>query len=265
MSSFESMPGAMALVDVDGTTSNTAQHMLGLNERLVAEFPQIGGAMPDILARRQAFRDEHAGLSFAEQDKIWQRRYPGTTSHSQLDIYRSLAPDVFDPRTTAAVKEWLRDPANFGSAEYPDTPALFQGLRKIGAPVVIFTLGDPEFWQPAKLDSAPSLRDVPRHITGTLPPGGKGEVIANTYDPDADVFRFPRTDGGEQIVARGAVMIDDSTHNVAELPPQALGVLVDRKGKHLDSSMPTNVEVVRSLYEVPALVERYAAIRRSKV
>jgi FMN phosphatase YigB (HAD superfamily) len=238
--------------------------MPGLNERLIAAFPQIGEAMPSILARRQAFRDEHVSLSFAQQDEVWQQRYPGTTSHSQLDIYRSLAPETFDTTTTTAVKQWLRDPDNFGFAEYPDTPALFEGLRRIGVPAVIFTLGDPEFWQPIKLDSAPSLRGLPRHITDTLPLGGKGEVVANTYDSDADAFRFPRTDGGEPIEAKGAVMVDDSMHNVTELPPQALGVLVDRKGRHLDSRTPPNVEVVRSLDEVPALVERYAAMRKGE-
>jgi FMN phosphatase YigB (HAD superfamily) len=257
----------VTLLDIDGTTSDTATHMSGLNERLATAFPAIGAALDGIKQQRQAFRNEHGHLSFAEQDALWQQRYPGTTSHSQLDIYRTFAPDVFDNETTAAVHTWLDDAENFGYAEYDDVQPMLEGLRRIGSPAVLFTLGQYETptgepgWQQRKIQSAPSLRDLPSHVTDTLPAGGKGETIAQAYNADQGLFHFPRTDGEAPMITRGLVMVDDSTHNLEHLPPQALGILIDRQGKKAHWKAPANVHVVDSLEEVPALVQAYAAQR----
>ncbi|HJQ09036.1 MAG TPA: hypothetical protein VJ836_06160 [Candidatus Saccharimonadales bacterium] len=267
MNISESIHDAIALVDVDGTVSSTPQHMAGLNERLAADFPAIGERLEEIKAQRAAFRDSYGHLSFAEQDEIWQSLYPGTTSHSQLDIYRTFAPDIFDTQTTAEVKEWLSDPENFGYAEYDDVRPMFEGLRRIGSPAVLFTLGQYETsdgepgWQQLKIKSSPLLRSLPSHITETLPPEGKGTVICQAYNQKEGLFRFPLTDGGESITTRSIVMVDDSAHNM-RLPGAAMGILIDRGGKKANWQAPSNVHVVRSLEEVPVLIEEYAVLRR---
>ncbi|HSD55954.1 MAG TPA: hypothetical protein VLA92_02260 [Candidatus Saccharimonadales bacterium] len=251
------------LIDVDGTTSNTAEHMAGLNERLINAFPLIAEALPAIREKRRAFRKELGHLSFSGQDKAWQQRYPGTTSHSQLDIYRTFAPDVFDDQLTNNVYEWLQDTRNFGHAEYDDTAPMLAGLQQLGALPVIFTLGQKHVdragrpgWQRLKIDSAPNLRSLHTRIEETLPEGGKGAIIAQSYDETLGTFLFPLDDTDGVVSSEHLVMVDDSIDNL-DLPPQALGVLVDRTGKYSEQELVTNIEVVTSLREVPAIVARY--------
>lgn len=267
MSNCENIHDTVVLLDIDGTTSDTATHMADLNTRLADEFPEIGEVLPKIRAERSAFRKEYGHLSFAEQDDVWQQKYPGTTSHSQLDIYRTFAPEVFTEEKTAQVSEWLANPENFGSAEYDDVQPMIDGLRRIGAPAVLFTLGQYETssgspgWQQRKIAALSRLKDLPRHITPTLPERGKGQVIDESYDKEADLFTFPMPNG-ENLITRGLVMVDDSTHNV-EISKPGMGILIDRKGKKADWDHPDNIQVVQSLEAVPALVEEYAELRRS--
>ena len=251
----------VALVDIDGTVSDTAAQMTGFNERLAAAFPAIGAALPHIIEQRANFRQQYGHLSFVEQDEIWQRLYPGTTSHSQLDIYRAFAPSVFDHATTAAVAEWASDPANFGFAEYDDVQPMLAGLRALGAPVVLFTLGQLQTasgapgWQQLKIRSAPALQGLRSYVSETFPPvGGKGTAIAQSYDADAAVFRIPTTDGGAPITARNVVLVDDSPHNLA-MPDHSLGLLIDREGRRATWSGGPKVHIIRSLVEVPAAVQ----------
>ena len=160
-------------------------------------------------------------------------------------------------------------PENFGHGEYEDVPDLLVGLHEIGSFPILFTLGSREHatgepgWQERKVLSAPNLRYVARHIAEGLPEGGKGERIGTWYDRNNDIFLIPRTDGGESVVSIGAVLVDDVEHNVESMPAQALGILLDRKGKH-EGSLPSNVCIVRSLKSVPAIVSDYAAMRRDK-
>lgn len=251
------------LIDIDGTTSNTAEHMAGLNERLIDAFPSIAQALPIIREKRRAFRRELGHLSFTGQDNIWRQRHPGTTSHSQLDIYRTFAPDIFDDQLTSDVYDWLQDTQNFGHAEYDDTASMLAGLRQIGALPVIFTLGQKHVdragrpgWQRLKIDSAPNLRSLHARIEDTLPQGGKGEMIAQSYDETLNTFLFPLDDSYGVVSSERIVMVDDSIDNL-DMPPQSLGILVDRKGKHDGQELATNIQVVRSLHEVPAIVAHY--------
>lgn len=268
MSNFENVHDTVVLLDIDSTTSDTAAHMTALNDRLAEEFPEVGEVLPDIRAQRSAFRKEYGHLSFAEQDDIWQQQYPGTTSHSQLDIYRTFAPEVFTKEKTAEVHEWLSDPVNFGYAEYDDVQPMMDGLRRIGAPAILFTLGQdktPEGapgWQRLKIAGSPRLSGLRGHITQTLPEHGKGQVIDESYDDKTGLFRFPMPDGA-YIVARGLVMVDDSTHNL-DIAEPGMGILIDRKDKKAEWDHSDNIQVVRSLEDVPALVEEYTDLRRSQ-
>jgi hypothetical protein len=267
MSSFEDIHDTVVLLDIDGTTSDTAVHMAALNDRLASEFPEVGEVLPEIRAQRSAFRKQYGHLSFAEQDEIWQQQYPGTTSHSQLDIYRTFAPDVFTEEKTAEISNWLADPANFGSAEYPDVQPMMDGLRRIGAPAVLFTLGQYETpggspgWQQRKIAALSRLKDLSSHVTPTLPERGKGQIIDESYNEEADLFTFPMPEG-QEIVARGLVMVDDSTHNL-DIAEPAMGVLVDRESKKSDWDHADNIHIVQSLVDVPALVEEYAELRKT--
>lgn len=56
MSNCENIHDTVVLLDIDGTTSDTAVHMSGLNERLAQEFPEIGEVLPQIRSHRSAFR-----------------------------------------------------------------------------------------------------------------------------------------------------------------------------------------------------------------
>lgn len=268
MSNPENIHDTVVLLDIDGTTSDTAAHMSGLNDRLAAEFPEIGEVLPNIRAERSAFRKEYGHLSFAEQDDIWQQQYPGTTSHSQLDIYKTFAPEVFTKEKTEQVYEWLSDPKNFGYSEYDDVEPMMDGLRRIGATAILFTLGQDKTpqgeagWQQLKIAGSPRLRELRGHITQTLPEGGKGQVIDESYNEETGLYTFPMPDG-EDLVTRGIVMVDDSTHNLNIAEP-GLGILIDRKGKKTEWQHTDNVQVVQSLEHVPALVEQYSAIRRAQ-
>jgi hypothetical protein len=268
MSNFENIHDTVVLLDIDGTTSDTAAHMTALNDRLAQEFPEVGEVLPQIRSQRSAFRKEYGHLSFAEQDDIWQQQYPGTTSHSQLDIYRTFAPDVFTDEKTAQVSKWLADPQNFGYAEYEDVQPMMDGLRRIGAPAVLFTLGQdktPEGtpgWQRLKVAGSPRLSELRGHITQTLPERGKGQVIDESYDKETGLFRFPMPDG-EDIIARGLVMVDDSTHNL-DIAEPGMGILIDRKGKKAGWDHADNIQVVQSLKDAPALIEEYTELRRSQ-
>ena len=252
----------VALIDIDGTVSDTAAHMQGFNERLAEAFPAVGAALPGIIEQRSDFRRQYGHLSFVEQDAIWQNLYPGTTSHSQLDIYRTFAPQVFDEATTSAVVEWMADSTNFGYAEYEDVQPMLQGLTRLGAPAVLFTLGQYQTasggagWQQYKIRSAPSLRHLRSHIAETFPEGGKGAAIAQAYDAEAGAFRLPMTDGSEPLVAKKVILVDDSTHNLA-MPDRSLGLLIDRAGRKTAWNGGPNIHVIRSLVEVPAIVETY--------
>lgn len=267
VNSFENIHDTVVLLDIDGTTSDTAAHMAALNDRLTQEFPEIGKVLPQIRSQRSAFRKEYGHLSFVEQEDIWQQQHPYTTSHSQLDIYRTFAPDVFTDEITTRVGEWLTEPENFGYAEYADVEHMMDGLRRIGAPAVLFTLGQDKTlegkpgWQQLKIAGSPRLSELRSHITHTLPKHGKGQVIDESYNEQTGLFTFPMNEG-EDIVTRGLVMVDDSTHNL-HIESPGMGVLIDRKGKKAEWDHSDNVQVVHSLEEVPALVEGYAALRRS--
>jgi hypothetical protein len=243
--------------------------MQGYNQRLAAAFPEIPQELlGDLGAARVAYRNEHADLTHAQQSAEWERKHPGLSFDSQTSFFEGTAPDIFTPALMTRIRKWGANPENFGHGEYGDVAPLIAGLRRIGSLPILLTLGSRERatrepgWQERKILSAPNLSPLARHVAESLPAGGKGELIGSWYDPDTNTFRIPRTDGGEPVLSRGAVMVDDVRHNVEHMPPQTLGVLVDRQGKHLDRTMPPNVEVVRSLEEVPALVEHYAAIRR---
>lgn len=261
MANQEHLTNVIALIDVDGTTSDTARHMQGFNERLVEAFPVVADALPHIRAQRRAFRAQHKELSFAQQDAIWQQQYPGTSSHSQLDIYRTFAPEIFDKQLTAEVETWLQRPEHFGHAEYEDTAPMLSGLRRIGALPVLFTLGQKQTanggpgWQQLKAKSAPHLSQLDSRIVEDLPAGGKGQLISDAYNISETKFRF-KTDSGLDVISPRAVMIDDSVHNM-ELPPEAHGILIDRHGKYEQANMRPNVSVVRSLVEVPDVIQAY--------
>jgi FMN phosphatase YigB (HAD superfamily) len=253
--------GILTLLDVDGTLSDTATHMTGLNDRLSRAFPQIGEALPNIGEQRKAFRREYGQLSFTQQDQIWRSLHPGAGSmHSQLNVYRAFAPDVFDAQTTEEVRDWLADPNNFGSAEYPDVAPMLDGLQRIGSQVILFTLGSETFWQPTKLDSSPLLCDYPRHIPSALPDEGKGAVIARSYDHNRGKYQLP-VDNGGPFEANAVVLVDDSRHNM-NLPASALGILIDRNDMYSNWDHPDNVTVINSLEYVPELVAEYAALRQ---
>lgn len=254
----EHLTDTLVLFDVDGTTSNTAQHMQGFNRRLAEAFPHIGEMLPTIRQKRAAFRREHGHLSFTQQDILWQRQYPGTTSHSQFDIYRTFAPEVFDDSTTAAVNEWLQEPTNFGHGEYDDVAFTMQALRRIGAMPALFTLGQHKTasgepgWQELKLRSAPTLSVIPSHIAGALPAGGKGQVIAESYRANDNLFHFPTTDRSPSIQARNVILVDDSLDNL-NLPPQAQGVYIDREQQARLAA--NSIAQIASLHELVDLVE----------
>lgn len=240
--------------------------MTDLSSRLGQDFPELREALPRAHAQRKAFRQQYRHLSHAQQDTIWQQSYPGTSSHSQLDICRTFAPDVFTEQKTAEVYEWLSESANFGHAEYNDVQPMIDGLQQIGALAVLFTLGQTKTlegnpgWQELKVAASPRFSQMRSHITATLPEGGKGQVINESYDQQRDLFRFPMTDHLGDIATKDLVMIDDSRHNLQIAPP-AMGILIDRQGKSLDWEHPSNIHIVESLEQVPALVEANAARR----
>ena len=260
MVSHEQMHGTCVLLDIDGTTSNTFVHMTDLSTRIGQDFPEVREALPRAYAQREAFRQRYSHFSHAQQDTIWQRSYPGTSSHSQLDIYRTFAPEVFTEKKTVEIYEWLSESANFGHAEYTDVQPMMDGLHQIGVLAVLFTLGQtktPEGnpgWQELKVTASPRLSRMRSHITATLPEGGKGQVINESYDQQRNLFRFPMTDHLGGIATKGLVMVDDSPHNLLIAEP-AIGILIDRHGKNLDWEHPNNIHVIESLEQVPALVE----------
>lgn len=266
MASYEQPSDTCVLLDIDGTTSNTTAHMTGLSDRLTQDFPEVREALPYIREQRRAFRKQHKQFSHTEQDAIWQQHYPGTSLHSQLDVYRTFAPDVFTEQKTAEVYEWLSESANFGHAEYDDVQPMMDGLQQIGALAVLFTLGQtktPEGnpgWQELKVAASPRFSQMRSHITPTLPEGGKGQVINKSYDQKRDVFRFPMTDNLGDIATKSLVMVDDSRHNLQIAQP-AIGILIDRRGASLSWERPGNIHVVESLEQVPTLVEANAARR----
>jgi hypothetical protein len=268
MANSEQLHDTSVLLDIDGTTSNTSAHMTDLSSRLVEDFPEVREALPRARAERKAFRQQHRHLSHAQQDTVWQQSYPGTSFHSQLDIYRTFAPDVFTEQKTAEIYEWLSEPANFGYAEYDDVEPMMAGLQEIGALAVLFTLGqtktleDHPGWQELKVAASPRFSQMRSHITATLPEGGKGQVINESYDQQRDLFRFPMTDHLGDIATKGLIMVDDSRHNLQIAQP-AMGILIDRQGKSLDWEHSSNIHVVQSLEQVPALVEANAAGRNT--
>jgi hypothetical protein len=261
----------VTLVDVDGTVSDTRTHMEGYNDRLAAAFPEIpDGLLSELGAARVAYRKQYANLPHSEQSGLWNQQHPGQSFDSQTSFLEGEAPDVFTPELMERIRQWGTDPENFGHGEYDDVAPLLAGLRRIGSMPILFTLGSRERttgepgWQERKILSAPNLRDLPRHVAERLPEGGKGEVISTWYDDDTDTFRIPRTDGGAIVVARSVALVDDVWHNIEHTPGQALGILLDRKGKHGDQSLPGNIRVATSLTEVPAMVSEYAAMRQAE-
>lgn len=261
-----------ALTDVDGTLSDTRTHMEGYNERLQAAFPEIPEDMlSDLGAARVAYRKQWADLTHAQQSQRWEANHPGLKFDSQTAFFEGEAPEVFTPELMRRIREWGADPANFGHGEYDDNEAYFQGLRRIGAMPVLFTLGSREHsnnepgWQYRKIASGPHMAGLAAHIAEEMPLGGKGELVTNWHDEPTDTFHIPRTDGGGPIVARNVALVDDVFHNLEELPDEALGILVDRKGKYEGKPLPSNVEVARSLEEVPDMIDRYQQLRQSQL
>ena len=269
MSHHEQSHTVSVLLDIDGTTSNTAAHMKGLESRLVQAFPEVSTALSHVRAERKAFRAQYSHLSHVQQDAIWQQHYPNTSYYSHLDAYQALAPEVFTKQKTAEVHGWLSEPANFGYAEYADVEPMMEGLCKIGALAALFTLGQTETsagkpgWQTLKVASSPRFSHMRQHIAATLPEGGKGQVINESYDQERDQFRFDMTDQLGGIVTNNLVMVDDSIHNLHITQP-GLGILIDRQGRHSEREYPSNIHVVQSLEEVPVLVETYVAGRQSR-
>jgi len=262
MANREQVQDTCVLLDIDGTMSDTRAHMQALNERLAEAFPVVGDALPRIRAQRHAFREQYGHLAHDEQDTIWQHHHPDTSLHSQLDVYRSLAPDVFTEEKTAEVYRWLSHPVNFGYAEYEDVQPMIDGLRPLGVAKALFTLGQRTTvdgapgWQQLKIAASPRLSQFYSHIADSLPGGGKGEIINRSYDAHTDTFRFPMTDKLGSIATKGIVLVDDSEHNMQIAQP-GLGILVDRSGKHIAKEYPSNIHIVRSLIEVPDLVGAY--------
>lgn len=259
----------VTLTDVDGTTSDTRVHMQGYNDRLANAFPEIPeGLLQDLGAARVAYRNKYAELTHAQQSELWNRQHPGLSLDSQTSFFEGEAPDIFTPELMSRIRAWGEDPENFGHGEYDDVAPFLDGLHRVGSLPVLVTLGSRERatgepgWQERKVLSAPSLRPLARYVAESLPEGGKGELIGTWYDADADVFQIPRTDGGEVITSRGALLVDDVEHNVAHTHPRAMAVLLDRKGKYEGRRLPSNVRRVQSLTEVPAIVRNYDMMRR---
>lgn len=267
MSSIE-LP-TVTLVDVDGTVSNTREHMLGYNSRLAKAFPEISlEYLEGLGAARAAYRNDNSNLTHSQQSEKWRLDKPGHSFDSQTSFMEATNSELFTPELMRSIREWGANPDNFGHGEYEDVAYFINAINTLGSLAVIFTLGSREHasdepgWQERKILSAPNLAHLPRHVAETLPEGGKGEVIAKWYNHSNNTFLIPRTDGGAPVLAQGAVMVDDVMHNLTRLPDQALGVLVDRDNKHTESNVPAGIKIVRSLRDVPALVKQYDAFRR---
>jgi hypothetical protein len=273
------------LLDVDGTGSDTRKHMgywakdeggarvrvPGYNDRLAAAFPEIPLEFLEGLgAVRVAYRKQNPHLTHSQQAVQWEAEHPGSRLDSITSFYTGAAPEVFTDDLERRIRLWNRDPSNIGHGEYSDLAPAVARLHEMGMFIILLTQGSRERdtgedgWQVDKIRGAPTIAPLAQHVAETLPSGGKGELIGRWYDANTDTFRIPRTDGGEPVMARGAVLVDDVEHNVAHIPSQAMGVLLDRSGKYEGRTLPPNVRAARSLSEVPAMVRDYEALRREK-
>lgn len=281
--SFKNVPDGIADVvvglDVDGTLSSTqrhmkgwetedGQHIAGFNDRLMQAFPVLEPHMDDLVAARIAFRNEFGHLPHTEQSQVWGQRHDGYNFDSQFGFYFGELPDVFTPEMRVQIREWSRNPNNFGYGEYDDVPLLIKGLHALGKPAILHTMGHDitveggvsmPGWQRLKVESSPTLCQFPQHITAQLPQDGKGEQYTNWYDRHSNTFIIPRTDKpGEFIEARKAVLLDDSEHNIRHMPENALGILVDRNNQHANTTLPDRVHRVRSVAEAPEVIANFA-------
>lgn len=280
---FHEIPDRVADVavglDVDGTLSSTqrhmkgwenqdGQHVAGFNERLAEAFPEVEPYLDELVALRVAFRDEYGHLAHTEQSKIWGAQHLGYSFDSQFGFYFGVLPKVFTPQLRRAIRTWSRNPENFGYGEYDDVSALVQGLRALGRPAFLHTMGHDVTveggvampgWQRLKLDSSPTLRQFPQHIVSEVPEGGKGVQYSQWYNKTSETFVIPRTDRpGEFIEASSAVLVDDSTHNVLRMPRRTLGILIDRSNKYADLELPGNVRRIRTLANGPEIIAEFA-------